>query len=177
MLALLATLGLAFAAVAGGKIKTKTFSSGSIAVPIPDEDVATTSVKVGGGKKSKVKDVNVSVRLDHTNTGDLVVELISPRGKSVRLSDTDSSGDDWGSGPNSCAGTPLTFDDEAGTALADGTDPYAGSFRPNESLSAFDGSKMKGYWDLVVADVAFADEGTIGCVDLEIKYKKKKPNN
>jgi hypothetical protein len=58
--------------------------------------------------------------------------------------------------------------------IADGTPPYAGRFKPDEPLSAFDGSKVKGIWTFNSLDFEGGADHTINCIELEIKYKKKR---
>jgi subtilisin-like proprotein convertase family protein len=183
--ALLGTFLLAFGAlgVAGAakkKTKTKTFSSGNLSLPIEDAgDVAIGKVNVG--KKGKVKDVNLSVRLDHSDLGDLDMHLLSTGGRTAHFWDNEDPGfasdEDFGTGPNSCAGSRTTFDDEGSPFDEIGDDPagHVGKYQlPQGSLSSFDGSNMRGAWYLLVQDTVGGDDGTLGCVDLKIKYKKKK---
>ena len=42
------------------------------------------------------------------------------------------------------------FDDEAATPINSGSVPFAGSFRPEQSLSVFDGQNARGTWQLMV---------------------------
>ena len=80
-------------------------------------------------------------------------------------------GDNFGTAcPANVGGT--TFDDAAPTTLGGGTPPYAGSFRPDEPLSAFagkSGAAVNGTWILRVKDIGPADLGTIECVSLSIQ--------
>jgi subtilisin-like proprotein convertase family protein len=182
--ALFGVFALAFGAlgVAGAakKTKTKTFSSGNLSVPIEDTgDVAIGKVNVG--KKGKVKDVNLRVRLDHTDLGDLDMHLLSPGGRTTHFWDNDDPGfdddEDFGTGSNSCAGSRTTFDDEGAAfdEIANDAAGHVGTYQPPQgSLSSFDGSNMRGAWYLLVDDTVGGDDGTLGCVDLKIKYKKKK---
>ena len=74
-----------------------------------------------------------------------------------------------GSGTNDCSGTPTSFDDLAATSITAGSAPFAGSFSPEEPLSAFAGEDQEGGWILRIADTAAADTGTVGCVQLRIR--------
>jgi subtilisin-like proprotein convertase family protein len=173
---------LAFAGIAGGKIKTKTFSSGEIDRFIPDtggDDALphTFNIKT---KRSKVKDVNVAIRISHTSNADLLITLTGPNGNTVKLSSFDGLTffeDDFGSGAENCNGTFTVFNDEAETSINDGSSPYNGQFTPQEPLSAFDGSKLKGKWTLTVEDQASGDDGVLHCAELEVKYRKKKKHH
>jgi subtilisin-like proprotein convertase family protein len=150
--------------------QTITASSGNVSVPIPD--LATAEVPIFIPDAGAVSDVNVRVRLAHTFDGDLVVSLRGPDGTEVVLSNRrGSSGDDFGSGAASCSGSPTTFDDSASTLISAGTSPFAGSFRPDSPLSAFNGKPTAGIWKLRVSDQAAADVGTIFCFQLEISRR------
>ena len=180
--AVLGTLALAFGALgiagAAKRTKTKTFSSGNVSAPIVDDDGATF-VKVNVGKRGKVKDVNLSLRLDHTDLGDVEFYLLSPGGKSLHFWENDNpstSDEDFGTGSNSCAGSKTTFDDEASDDFGDldgAPAGHVGRFEPpHGSLSTFDRTKMQGAWWLAVIDDVGGDDGDVGCVQLKIKYKK-----
>lgn len=179
--ALIGVLALALPTLAAGKIKTKTFSSGSIDEVIstdpPGTGTATYAFQIGK-KRSKVKDVNVGVRINHSFDGDLDIAL-AHRGVTVALAENNGgSGANFGSGSPSCNGNLTVFNDEAATSITTGTAPFAGQFRPVSPLSAFDQLKLKREWTLSVVDEVAAPpgEGNLYCVELEIKYKKKKKN-
>ncbi|MGH9941339.1 MAG: proprotein convertase P-domain-containing protein [Pyrinomonadaceae bacterium] len=119
-----------------------------------------------------ISDINVRVRLNHTFDGDLEMRLVHPDGTVVLLSDNrGGAGQNFGTGPNDCGGTPTVFDDEAATAITAGAAPFAGSFRPEASLSALDGKPTNGTWRLRIVDTALEDVGTVGCVSLEINRR------
>ena len=154
-----------------GATTTATYSSGNIAVPIPD--VSSVDVPINITDTGSITDVNARVRLNHTFDGDLVIELIGPDGTSVTLSQNrGGSGANYGTGANDCSGTHTVFDDAAATAIGAGVAPFAGSFRPDSPLSAFNGKSLNGIWKLRVTDTAALDVGTIGCVQLEITRQR-----
>ncbi|HEX9670782.1 MAG TPA: proprotein convertase P-domain-containing protein [Thermoanaerobaculia bacterium] len=147
--------------------QTSTVSSGDISVPLPDLGVAESTISVPDA--GAVTDVNVSVRLNHTFDGDLIISLIAPNGTEVRLSNRrGGGGDNFGTGANSCAGTPTVFDDSAAAAISAGTAPFAGSFRPDQPLAALNGGPTAGTWKLRISDNAGLDVGTLFCWKLEI---------
>src|SRR6185436_10583914 len=80
----------------------------------------------------------------HTYDSGLEVELRGPDGTTVKL--FDGAG---GDGHNFIA---TTLDDEAGSSIFDGEAPFTGRFRPEGSLSDFDGRSSAGPWTLRVAD-------------------------
>ena len=53
------------------------------------------------------------------------------------------------------------FDDEASTAIANGSAPFSGTYRPDGSLSTFDGYDAYGTWQLRVSDYYYGDTGKI----------------
>jgi extracellular elastinolytic metalloproteinase len=147
------------------------YGSGNIAVPIPD--VNTVDIPVNVTDVGAVADINVKLRLNHTFDGDLVMTLIGPDGTSVRLAtNRGGGGDNFGTGANDCSGVPTVFDDSAAAAISGGSAPFAGSFRPDSPLSAFNGKGLTGTWILRISDVGAADVGTVGCVTLDITRQR-----
>jgi subtilisin-like proprotein convertase family protein len=147
---------------------TNTWSSGNLAAAISDESSVDIPVEVPAG--GTVLKAVAGVRLDHPFDADLSIWLISPAGTEVALSSGNGgSGDNYGSGTNDCSGTPTSFNDLAATSITAGAAPFAGSFRPEEPLTAFAGEDQEGGWILRVADTAAGDTGTVGCVQLRIR--------
>ena len=181
--AMVGTLALAFAGIAGGKIKTKTFSSGTISEAIPDDGSFTPAsheffLNQKRFKRSKVQDVNVGVWIDHVYDEDVDISVTGPTGRTVDLSsDNGGSEDDYGSGTPGCGGTLTVFNDEAETLITDGAAPYAGQFQPEQRLSDLDRTKVKGTWSVEVVDDFSLFGGTLKCAELEVKYRKKKKHN
>jgi subtilisin-like proprotein convertase family protein len=165
--AAIALVALVLAAPALAKI----FSSGNIAKKIPEVGLAKSKIRVDQG--GDVTDVNVKVRLSHTYTCDLIVGIQGPQDNDsfIELSSENCSGNhenNFGNGSKSCSGTPTVFDDEAGTAIGAGSNPYAGSFIPDEGLDDFDDDPAKGTWTLYVFDINQHDDGTLHCWKLDI---------
>jgi subtilisin-like proprotein convertase family protein len=147
------------------------YGSGNIAAPIPD--INTVDIPINVTDIGVVSDVNVKLRLNHTADIDLVITLIAPDGTSVDLARRrGGSGDNFGTGTNDCSGVPTIFDDSAPIGIGSGTAPFAGSFRPDSPLSAFNGKSLNGQWVLRVADVDVNDVGTVGCVTLDIARQR-----
>jgi hypothetical protein len=193
VVALAGILVVALAGIAGAKIKTKTFSSGTINQEFDDFETATHEFDLNKKKfkRSKVRDVDVAVRIRSTCSSALDLVLSGPRGRSVILStdnhDEDFAGGDcnfmgpqnfvdaYGSGAEGCSGTLTEFNDEAETPVEEGAQPWNGQFLPEEPLREFDGGKVKGAWTVSVRDDdEFNDASTLYCAELEVKYKKKK---
>ncbi len=111
----------------------------------------------------QIIDANVQVRLRHSFVGDLKITLISPSGTEVVLSNRrGGSGQDM---------TPTLFDDEAPQDIASGSAPYAGTFRPDESLGRFDGQSAIGTWTLRVEDLAGLNTGFLDGWRLDLRVE------
>jgi VCBS repeat-containing protein len=105
-----------------------------------------------------IADINVEVDLSHTWVGDLEIYLASPAaifpfGPYVELFLYRGGG-----GDNL---TDTVFDDEATTHISAGTAPFTGSFRPEGTLSDFDGLTTFGVWQLWIGDTQLEDEGML----------------
>jgi subtilisin-like proprotein convertase family protein len=182
VLAMLATAIIA--APAGAKTKTKTLSNAT-PVPIPDASPPPNSVPgavfddIGIGKKGTVKDIKVGVQITHTDTGDLELWLLKdtqPVPLSFNNSGPGADDDNYGSGTG-CVGGMTVFDGAAALQLFDSTNPFDGSFRPDQNslpLGVYNGEQVKGTWRLLVVDDAPVDTGTITCFQLTAKYKVQK---
>jgi subtilisin-like proprotein convertase family protein len=137
-----------------------TYSSGSLATPIPD--LGSVEIPINVSDVGSIEDIDVRVRLNHSFDGDLIISLIAPDGSTVILSaNRGGAGDNFGSGANDCSGTSTEFDDAAATAIGAATAPFAGTFRPDSPLSAFNGKATNGTWRLFVVDDAPSDAGNI----------------
>jgi uncharacterized repeat protein (TIGR01451 family) len=117
--------------------------------------------------------VNVRLRASHSYVGDLGVFLAGPGDTSITLVTPpgDDSGDNFGTGSTSCSGTPTILDDAAPAAIASARAPFAGTFRPEEALSAFNGKPVGGVWQLSFFDLFPGDSGSLHCWELEITYE------
>jgi subtilisin-like proprotein convertase family protein len=108
-----------------------------------------------------IQDLNVLLSsLTHSYDGDLVISIFAPSGTSALLSNRRG-----GSGDNFIN---TVFDDAAAAAIESGSAPFTGSFRPEESLSVFNGTDAFGTWKLRVSDVARIDVGTLNTWGLNI---------
>lgn len=147
-----------------------TYSSGNIAVAIPDNNATGIDIPITVPDSGVVGDVNVKIRLNHTFDGDLDIRLVAPDNTTFLLSDNrGGSGDNYGSGTNDCAGTGTSFDDAATVGISAGAAPFAGTFKPDQPLSGFNGHSMNGTWKVHIADTANLDTGTVGCVQLQLR--------
>ncbi|MFN2444780.1 MAG: proprotein convertase P-domain-containing protein [Vicinamibacterales bacterium] len=135
---------------------------------IPDTSTIDSPLMVSG-LTAPITKVTVSFHIAHTYDNDLDVYLVGPDGTSVELT-TDNGGesDDYGT---SCANR-TSFDDLADTNIGLGTAPFAGTFRPEGLLSAFNGKISNGLWSLRVTDDLGNDVGTLHCWSLAISQNE-----
>lgn len=147
------TLGLTGPARAGVVMSTN--------VPVAICDLCTVSSTLTVNSHMTITDLNgLITNLTHTWDGDLFIELQSPVGTTVTLSNRRG-----GRGHNFIN---TVFDDEAATAIGSSSAPFTGSFRPDQLLSAFDGQDAFGVWTLRVADRAAFDVGSINRWGIDI---------
>ena len=140
---------------------THTVTSSDPPAPIPDNDPTGVTVTVEITQTGWVNDVEVHLDITHTYVGDLIADLISPQGSSVRLVyRRGGSGDNF---------TGTIFDDSASTSIRNGTAPFTGRYRPEEPLSELEGESIMGTWILKVVDVGAVDTGSITGFSLDVK--------
>ena len=126
--------------------------------PSGTRGVTTSTLTIGAA--GAINDVDVRINLNHTFDGDLVISVRSPAGTNVLLSFARG-----GSGNNY---RNTIFDDEAATPITSGFPPFAGRFRPQGLLSAFDGEDLNGTWVLTINDRLGGDIGTLFSWSLDI---------
>ena len=128
-----------------------TFTSTDVPKNITNRANATSVVAVTGGT---ITDVNLTLgRITHTYDADLDIYIKHPDGTERMLST-----DNGGAGDNYVS---TVFDDEAATAVTSGAAPFTGSFRPEATLSIFDGKAAAGTWTLRVYDDSNGDTGSL----------------
>jgi subtilisin-like proprotein convertase family protein len=125
-------------------------------LPAITSGVTSTLSVADSGKLSNLK---VRVNLSHASVGDLRLKLVAPDNSEVLLFNKRG-----GSNANL---TNLVLDDAALTALADGSAPFTGSFRPEQPLGGLFGKEMSGTWRLVVSDDTPLTDGTLNSWSLE----------
>ena len=152
--AIVTSLAFAFSPFAGATVIT------SSNVPVSIQDSVTVSSTLNVGSHIQIDDINVTVTLQHTAVGNLVVSIVSPGGDELLLSDRRG-----GSGNNFIH---TVFDDEAAIAIGAGSAPFNGSFIPDALLSGFDGIDAFGTWTLKIADHAAGDVGRLASWSIEI---------
>ena len=123
-----------------------------VPLDLPDRD-PPQELSVDVGLVGDVTDVNVMLDVTHTWVADIRGYLRSPSGVEIDLIIRRGGGGDFLQG--------TTFDDEADEAIGDGSSPFAGSYRPEEPLSTFDGEVAAGTWTLRIWDAETNDIGTL----------------
>jgi autotransporter-associated beta strand protein len=139
----------------------------NVTTAIPDGGFVDKTFAVSG-ITTPLKKVVVSLHITHTADSDLDIWLIGPDGTTVNLSsDNGGTGDDYGT---DCADAfRTTFDSSAATSITAGSAPFAGLFRPEQSLAAFNeksGAEANGTWTLRIADDTAGAVGSIRCCSL-----------
>lgn len=107
--------------------------------------------------------LSTTVGMDHTFVGDVAMSLTSPGGTTVRLTTSSNN-----NGRNFCN---TLFDDAAATAWVDANgamEPFIGSFRPVDPLSAFAGEDANGTWTLTMQDGGAGDTGTLRAFTIHV---------
>ncbi|MFP4844325.1 thrombospondin type 3 repeat-containing protein [Winogradskyella sp. PE311] len=129
-------------------------------IAIPDASDAGINSAIDFSDAFEITDVNVTLNITHTFTGDLTLTLTSPSGTSVILSEQNGGGgNDY---------TATLFDDDAATPIQAGAPPFTGSFIPEGALATFNGENSGGTWTLNVADAFGFDTGNIESWSIEV---------
>jgi subtilisin-like proprotein convertase family protein len=110
-------------------------------LPLPINDNATTTSYVEVNDAYCIGDVDIELDLSHTYIGDLIVEVTSPEGTTVRLHDRSGGSDD----------DMHMYYDEQGGDIPDGPG----------MISDWDGEIVTGTWTMTVSDNAGSDTGTL----------------
>ncbi|MBI1226879.1 MAG: T9SS type A sorting domain-containing protein [Bacteroidetes bacterium] len=143
-------------------IVCNTFASTDVPKTIPTTIATITSTLTISGCGGNISDVNVkNLNITHTWVDDLVIDLTSPNGTTVRLMNRPCNDED---------NILINFDDEAASPNFPCPPVDNGNYQPFAALSAFDGENLAGTWTLTVADVANQDGGSLNAWGLEICY-------
>lgn len=130
-----------------------------VAVP-PTGTQGTTSDSITVNDARAIRDVNLSLDLDHTFVSDLRISLISPRGTEVVVFDRHgTNGQDFSN---------VLFDDEAARSIITAATPYSGSYRPTNALNKFDGESAAGLWTIVINDTTALNSGVLRSWGIEL---------
>ncbi len=133
-------LDIELSAQSGGVIEDRTEPK----LAIPDASAVGIASTLSQTQAGVVKDIVVSVNIEHTYIGDLQVELVAPSGISALLHDKEGEWRDNINRSYDLASTPL--------------------------LQGFIGESIPGNWQLRVRDLAQADQGQLQAWSLKIWY-------
>ena len=117
------------------------------------KDLRTVSSTIQVGADLLVGDLNVRLNISHSYVSDLVLVVQAPWGSQYTLYNRRG-----GSGDNL---VNTLFDDQASAAISQGSAPFTGSFRPENSLAGVNGRNAKGTWTLLISDRQTRDSGKL----------------
>lgn len=139
---------------------TERFFSRTVSQPLTESAPLSSTLFVDG-TAGTVRDVNVTLNIEHDHFSDVTVVLVSPQGTRVRL---------FGGVGTDAEMQELTFtlDDEAAADISGHTPPVTGSFRSDEPLGAFDGENPTGVWTLEVTDLLDGGIGSLRAWSIEL---------
>ena len=142
---------------------TLTASGTGLPLAIPDNNATGAQSTVNLSAVGTITSVRVMVSVVHTFIGDVVVSLVPPPGApTVTLAANHGSSED--------NFTHTIFSDAATTAIASGTPPYTGAFKPDQPLSALNGKPVAGAWTLKAVDNAAILAGTLTEYVIQVCY-------
>ncbi len=125
--------------------------SGQISKPIPDLAAFNDTIRVF--TQGKVSEIKINLNINHPNDGELLIMLRSPSDNQITLSSYNGSG-----GANY---SNTTFDDSAAVSIVNGTPPYTGSYKPQNSFANMLNTNLNGNWVLRLYDKAAGNQGTL----------------
>ncbi|MBK8741438.1 MAG: proprotein convertase P-domain-containing protein [Betaproteobacteria bacterium] len=128
--------------------------------------VGAVSLRIDGLNSCMPNDPSTA-GIEHTYVGDLVLGLKAPDGTRVNVIDRMAGGNN--DGRNFCN---TTLDDRAaggpiGTISRD-LAPFAGSFKPDSPLSAFQGGDPNGTWELQATDFVESETGKVNAFTVTV---------
>ena len=115
------------------------FSLDAVALPFDENSPITSELEVTEDFIIESDGLRVPVNITHTWRGDVIIDLTSPAGTTVRLKDNSLPND----GEDNVVET------------------YPTTAAPSESLSAFEGESTLGTWTLAVSDFQTEDSGQL----------------
>jgi subtilisin-like proprotein convertase family protein len=127
--------------------------------PQPGVSRSTLSVNDAPGG---MWNLDVAVDIDHPRVSDRTLRLVSPAGRMVTLVSRQPA-----PGAN-FDGT--IFDDDVPTPIASASPPYAGRFRPLETLSSLNDEPVNGAWTLLVIDHVAGQSGQLNSWSMDFSY-------
>ena len=137
------------------------YTSSDGSMPIPDMGTVTSMLTISD--KGFIKDIDVQIYITHPFNDDLDIYLIAPDETRIELAtDIEPSGYGYFS---------TIFDDDADLAIAQGSQPFFGRFRPEGQLFDLFDKSMMGIWTLEVSDDSESGTGELISWSLIIRKK------
>jgi subtilisin-like proprotein convertase family protein len=135
--------------------------SNTLPKPINDLQYTLDTIQIVQNNKL-INKMTVNLTIYHPNDGDLIVQL---KGPNTMISLTQNNG----SGGANYINT--TFDDSATTSITQGTPPFTGSYKPQNSLGGFNNQPASSSWVLRVFDSHTGNTGTLvsWCILMELR--------
>jgi len=135
------------------------FSAGGMPLNLNDNSAATSQIFVPLG--GEVLAVTVTVHVEHPDSDQIDMALISPDGRRIVLANDLTS-----SFVNAYDNT--TFDDAAGISILSATPAFTATYRPTQPLATFFGGPVNGLWTLEVADDVVNLVGTLQSWSIQV---------
>lgn len=136
-------------ATSGPQVITRTATDTPLNIPVQGDIVSTINVTDG----RSITDLTVSLNITHSFVSDLLITLTGPDGTAIQLFNRRG-----GSGQNL---TDTVFSDAGTSAIASGTAPFTGTFRPEQEITPFKNRTALGIWTLRIQDLKPLDSGTL----------------
>src|SRR5262249_55040686 len=127
---------------------TRTYAPGAGNIPDNDPNGLVSTVLMARGRRPRLTDVQVTVKITHPRGGDVDLTLVHPDGTAVHLLRPDPS--------NTSANVDVAYSDEA---------------KPLEDLRVLNGKPLDGTWKLIVKDLREGEAGRLDFWRLSLKWK------
>jgi subtilisin-like proprotein convertase family protein len=118
----------------------------------PINDLEWTEDTIRITQQGIVRDVDVTLNLNHGNDGDLLIRLQKSNNNTTLSQNSGNGGQNF---------TNTVFDDSATVPISQGTPPFTGRFKPHGLLSNFNNLQLAGDWILKIYDLNTGNSGTL----------------
>lgn len=135
--------------------------SGNVPLLIPDN--SNTYDQFNVIQAGDLLDIDVLIDISHPADEELRIILISPDNTSMMLSDRNG-----GDGDNYMQ---TIFDDQAMMSIAEGTAPFTGRFRPDQTFNSYLNKPFAGQWKLRIVESGFPNSGMLNQWCLHFLYE------
>lgn len=126
--------------------------------PIPEQAAYTTRTIIYPPSTEAISDVNFNVNFTHAFLADVEMEIISPKGTTVKLFDKSCG--------NRNSTLIINYDDAGGDLACGAT--TAQTVAPFQALAAFNGENPQGTWTFRIRDAFSGDLGTLNSASMTI---------